>query len=96
MAAGMSFTMFKRDVKSAFSRVPIYPGHLWMTGVVWSEKARVLVKPLNHAIWCSEPCLCMAQNVFIGGGDGRQLLFIMVMGFMDDMFGATKKGLQSP
>ena len=97
MALGMLLGMFKRDVKSAYRRVPIRPDHLQFSGVVWSRQGRLwwsrhLTMPFGAvaSVFAWHRLCSMLVAVC------RQILYIMVLRFVDDMFGVSRQGLASP
>ena len=95
MAAGATPALWKRDVSSAFRRVPILAGHLDLSWVAWFDAGK---------FWIAQHLgmpFGTVSAVYAWHRLGHALLFIVVtllkapMGrYVDDYFGASRQGVE--
>ena len=94
LAAGVMVNMWKRDISSAFRRIPIRADHLDLAWVAWMS---------NNEIWISQHLgmpFGTVSAVYAWHRMGHALLLIVLallkapMGrYVDDFFGASREGL---
>ena len=94
LAAGVMVNMWKRDISSAFRRIPIRADHLDLAWVAWMA---------NNELWISQHLgmpFGTVSAVYAWHRMGHALLFLVMallkapMGrYVDDFFGASRAGI---